>query len=92
MKLSNVWVVEGVSGNPAATVAAFALEVGPDGWRLSDTEQPSFERQWSWETIGGLEVVRGAGKTPDGRPATARHPAFALDARSRHPRRALQRY
>ena len=71
MKLANVWVVEGGSGNAGASFAAFDLQVEPTGWTLTDAEEPTVERLWTWQTIGGLEVVRGAGKTPDGRPATA---------------------
>ena len=68
---SNVWVVEGGSGPATGQFAAFELRVEPAGWTLIDAEEPTVERLWSWDTIGGLEVVRGAGKTPDGRPATA---------------------
>ena len=71
MKLVNVWVVEGGWGNGSASFSAFDLRVEPTGWTLVDAEEPSVERQWSWQAMGGLEVVRGAGKTPDGRPATA---------------------
>jgi hypothetical protein len=71
VKLLNVWVVEGDWGSPDATFAEFGLRVESDGWTLTDTEQSIVERQWSWDNIGGLEVVRGAGRTPDGRSATA---------------------
>ena len=68
MKLANVWVVEGGSGTAGGSLAAFDLWVEPTGWTLIDAEEPSVERVWPWAVIGGLEVVRGAGKTPDGCP------------------------
>ncbi len=71
MKLLNVWVVEGGSSPAIGQFAPFELRVEPAGWTLTDAEEPTVERLWSWDTIGSLEVVRGAGKTPDGRPATA---------------------
>ncbi|MGD0381353.1 MAG: hypothetical protein ABSC30_15375 [Acidimicrobiales bacterium] len=67
----SVWVVEGGSSYALGSYAAFDLRVDPNGWTLIDTTGTSVERLWSWDTIGGLEVVRGVGKTPDGRPATA---------------------
>ncbi len=70
MKLASVWVVEGRAGDPGGSLAAFGLQVEPAGWTLIDAEEPTVERVWPWEAIGGLEVVRGAGRTPDGRPAT----------------------
>ncbi len=71
MKLANVWVVEGGFGDASRNLAPFDLNVDPTGWTLTDVDEPTVERQWSWPVIGGLEVVRGAGRTPDGRPATA---------------------
>jgi hypothetical protein len=64
-------VVESGEGHRDAGAAQFDLRVESDGWTLTDPDQSVVERQWSWETIGGLEVVRGIGKTPDGRSATA---------------------
>jgi hypothetical protein len=71
VKLANVWVVEGGLGDPSPSVAAFDLRVEPTGWTLTDVDEPTIERLWSWAAIGGLEIVRGAGQTPDGRAATA---------------------
>jgi hypothetical protein len=71
VKLLNVWVVEGGSSYALGSYAPFDLRVDPNGWTLIDATGTSVERLWSWDTIGGLEVVRGVGKTPDGRPATA---------------------
>ncbi|HVA02273.1 MAG TPA: hypothetical protein VMU64_00885 [Acidimicrobiales bacterium] len=71
MKLANVWVVESGWGNAGGSLAAFDLWVEPTGWTLTDAEEPSVERVWPWAVIGGLQVVRGAGKTPDGHPGTA---------------------
>ena len=70
MKLPNVWVVEGEPGNAGASFSAFDLRVEPAGWTLTDVEEPTVDRLWPWEVIGGLEVVRNVGRTPDGRPAT----------------------
>ena len=70
MKLPNVWVVEGEPGNAGASFAPFDLRVEPPGWTLTDAEEPTVERLWPWEAMGGLEVVRNVGRTPDGRPAT----------------------
>jgi hypothetical protein len=71
LRLEKVWVVEGGFGTAAPEFAAFQLRVEPAGWTLTDAEEPTVERLWTWDSIGGLEVVRGAGKTPDGRLATA---------------------
>ncbi len=70
MKLPNVWVVEGEAGPAGASFAGFDLRIEPAGWTLGDAQEPSVERLWPWEAMGGLEVVRNAGRTPDGRPAT----------------------
>jgi len=72
VKLSNVWVVEGAFGNGGAgSLAPFDVNVDATGWTLHYAEEPMAERAWPWSVIGGLTVVRGAGHTPDGRPATA---------------------
>jgi hypothetical protein len=71
VNLLNVWVVEGGSSYALGRFAAFDLRVDPNGWTLIDATGTSVERLWSWDTIGGLEVVRGVGKTPDARAATA---------------------
>jgi hypothetical protein len=71
VKFANVWVVEGGSGNSGEMLGTFDLRVERSGWTLTDVEDPTIERLWTWETIAGIQVARNAGKTPDGRSATS---------------------
>ena len=71
MNIENVWVVEGGPGDKGESLGAFDLRVERGGLTLTDPEEPTDQRLWPWETIGGIEVTRGAGTTPDGRPATS---------------------